>query len=38
MYLRKYVQKKSNTKDFANDKKLQKNIKKHKLKIQRKDY
>ena len=30
MYLRKYVQKKYNTKDFANDKKLQKNIKKHK--------
>ena len=28
MYLRKYVQKKSNTKDFANDKKLQKNNKK----------
>ena len=30
MYLRKNVQKKYNTKDFANDKKLQKNIKKHK--------
>ena len=30
MYLRKYVQKKTNTKDFTKDKKLQKNNKKHK--------